>query len=338
MTLRRAVRREIYVRSKRDKSAQAVVKRVWRRRGDEGHGSAWKVAFADFCLALMALFLVMWLLAAREQERLEGLLQSISMIDEGIGRMPITLSGPNGRMIAHELSSRSDSRPPEEDPQSANRMRFSRTQFESSADLQELARILEEAGELAGLSGNLQTMVTPYGLRVMLHDTEKRGMFALGSSTPSPQFRGLLQQLGPLFGRIRNQMLIVGHTDSLPYVEEGPQGASNWRLSSDRAMAARAWLLAGGMPEDSVLQVVGLADSAPLNVENPRAAENRRIELLILTRGQAHQIKAMFGAPSNSEPLLDGVSTSIPDYEALQVLRGQIAPAASVVRQAADAT
>ncbi|HLS81610.1 MAG TPA: flagellar motor protein MotB [Steroidobacter sp.] len=317
--------------SKRDKSQAAIVKRVWRRRGDEGHGSAWKVAFADFCLALLALFLVMWLLAAREQERLEALLEAHSMIDEGIGRMPITLGGPRGSMIGRELSTGGgavlvdDALAVGEDPTPAVRMRLSRTLFESSADLHELAQILQAIGDRAGLTGNVRTMVTPYGLRVLLHDTDKRGMFAVGGATPTAHFRELLQQLGPLFSTVRNQMLIVGHTDALPYVNRGPGGASNWKLSSERAMAARTWLLAGGMPETSVLQVVGLADSAPLNRDNPRAAENRRIELLILTSGQAHLIKAMFGAPTDSEPLLDGVSTSIPDYGALQALRMQIA-------------
>jgi chemotaxis protein MotB len=327
--------REICVRGRREKTSQAVVKRVWRRRGDEGHGSAWKVAFADFCLALLSLFLVMWLLAAREQERLESLLEAKSMLDEGIGRMPVTLGGPRGSMIGRDLSTGGGSVNGDdrlsvgEDPRPAPRMRLSRTLFESSADLQELAQILEAIADRAGLTSNLQTMVTPYGLRVMLHDTEKRGMFALGSAAPSPRFQELLRELGPLFAGIRNQMLIVGHTDSLQYAERGPGGASNWRLSSERAMAARELLLAGGMPKGSVLQVVGLADSAPLNREDPRAPENRRIELVILTRGQAQSIKAMFGAPVESEPLIDGVSTSMPDYEALQALRGQIEEAAA---------
>ncbi len=90
-------------------------------------------------------------------------------------------------------------------------------------------------------------------------------------------------------------------------------------------MTARSYLLAGGMPTKSVLQVVGQADTAPINPDDTAASENRRIELLILTRGQAHSIAQMFGAPTDTQPLLDDdVSTSLPDSAALEELRGQL--------------
>src|SRR6185369_7304351 len=117
---------------------------------------------------------------------------------------------------------------------------LTRTRYESPAELQALSKVLAAMSAEAGLAGNLQTVVTPYGLRVMLHDTERQGMFVRGSAVPSERFRQLLQKMGPLFARMDNQMLIVGHTDSVQYADQGHTAVSNWSLSSDRAMAARA--------------------------------------------------------------------------------------------------
>jgi chemotaxis protein MotB len=307
---------------RRSKTEEPVFQRVVRKKKGhaEHHGSAWKVAFADFCLALLALFLVLWLLAAREQERLQVILKSSSMIQEGIGRKVETSGGPRGSLISREpMPSRGDRiakrslASGDQDPAGpGNGIRVSKTLYESRADMAELAKILKQLSERAGLVGNVETLITPYGLRVMLHDTDRRGMFELGSANASDRFGDLLKKIGPLFAHIENQIVIAGHTDSLQYSARGPAAMSNWQLSSERAMTARTLLLAGGMPPTSVLQVVGLADSAPLNVKNPAASENRRIEMLVLTKAQASTISAMFGAPEATLPLIDGVDVSVP--------------------------
>jgi chemotaxis protein MotB len=323
------------VPNKLDKGQQAVVKRVSRRHGEEGHGSAaWKVAFADFCLALLALFLVMWLMASRQAEHLQELLKAAggSLIDEGRGKISMSLGGPRGSLIDRNplpsdgdtLSKRAVNSGEREPAGPGEGMRLSKAHYESHADMIELSQVLAALGAEVGLSSNVRTIITPYGLRVLMHDTDKQGMFERGSSSPNERFRRLLKKLGPLFKQIDNQMLIVGHTDSLQYADQSYTAFSNWTLSSQRAMAARSYLLAGGMPAKSVLQVVGQADTAPINAEDTTASENRRIELLILTRGQAQSIAQMFGAPTNTVPLLDGVSTSLPDSAALEELRGQL--------------
>lgn len=324
--------------AKRAKADEHVVKRVVRKKGGHGdHGSsAWKVAFADFCLALLALFLVLWLLAAREQERLQVVLKSASMINEGIGRRTETFGGPRGSLISREpmpsngdrVAKRSLASGDNDPAGPGNGIRVSKTLYETRADMTELANVLEQLSEQAGLAGNVDTLVTPNGLRVMLHDTDKQGMFKLGSPVASERFGGLLRQIGPLLAQIENRVVIVGHTDSLQYADRSPNGMSNWRLSSERAMSARSLLLDGGMPEKSVLQVVGLAASAPLNPTDPAASENRRIELLILTRDQSNAIASMFGAPAATLPLMDGVEVSVPDegirHEALEELRSRM--------------
>jgi chemotaxis protein MotB len=179
-----------------------------------------------------------------------------------------------------------------------------------------------------GLTSNLETVITPYGLRVMLHDTDHQGMFVRGSAVPTDKFRALLRKMGPLFARMENQMLIVGHTDSLQYADTSYSAFSNWTLSSNRAMSARAQLLAGSMNPDSVLQVVGMADRAPLDAKRADAGVNRRIELLILTTGQAKSIAAMFGVPNNKNALTEEIDTALPDSGVLQKLRERLLPQA----------
>jgi chemotaxis protein MotB len=316
MTTRRSGAQETAVlepkAGKADRHEATVVKRGSRKHHDEGHGGAWKVAFADFCLALLSLFLVLWLMAAREQEHLKEVMREPggSAVDEGQGHMTETMGGPRGSLIEREpLPHTGDG---------------TKTHYESPADLKTLSQVLEKLSIDAGLSSNVQTVITAYGLRVMLHDTDKQGMFERGSAAPNERFRNLLRKMGPLFAQMSNQMLIVGHTDSMQYADRGYAAFSNWSLSSDRAMAARANLVAGGMPISSVLQVVGMADRAPMDAADATAGVNRRIELLILTTAQAHTVAAMFGMPDNTQPLTEGVDSALPDRDALQALRAQI--------------
>lgn len=320
-----------------DKAEQAVVKRVSRRGPEEKeHSGAWKVAFADFCLALLCLFLVMWLLAARQQEALQELWKAAggSLVDDGRGRMSESLGGPRGALISREPFPRDGSTaaprdlfPGALDADDPRNVRMAKRSYETGADMVELVRVFEQVASQSGLGGNLQSVITPYGLRVMFHDTERQGMFERGGAVPNERFAKLLARLGPVFAHIENQMLIVGHTDAIQYRNRGPAGLSNWALSSERAMAARTQLLKGGMPADSVLQVVGLADRAPLNTNDPKAHENRRVELLILTKSQAGSISAMFGAPGETRPLIEGADTSLPSHDELALLRNGLVDA-----------
>ncbi|HEX6733999.1 MAG TPA: OmpA family protein, partial [Azonexus sp.] len=196
--------------------------------------------------------------------------------------------------------------------------------YESPAEMRELAETLLKMSEQAGLAGNLQAVVTPYGLRIMLHDTDKQGMFDRGSAIVNERFRALLRKMGPLFAQIENQLLVVGHTDAVQYANRASSAFSNWTLSSQRAMAARVQLLEGGMPGESVLQVVGMAERAPLDTDNPKAGVNRRIEFLVLTTGQAEVVAAMFGMPLEVTPLMEGVNTVVADSPALNEMRARL--------------
>lgn len=325
--------------SKADGHHQTVVKRVSRKHEDEAHGGAWKVAFADFCLALLCLFLVLWLLASRNAERMQQVLQNAgaNLIEEGNGLTNSLASGSRGSMIerfpvpAHgEVPVKGEGRQ-SSNYESASDKPMARTRYETPSELQTLARMIEQISAEEGLASNLKSALTPQGLRLMLHDTDTRGMFERGSAVPSLRFKALLRKLGPVFARMENQLLIVGHTDASQYSDKAVGAFSNWALSSHRAMSARLHLLEGGMPEHSVLQVSGMADSALLEPEEPLAAANRRIELMVLTSRQSQAVAAMFGQPRRQLPLGQGLSTDSP--EAARELRKQFGAAADAPKE-----
>lgn len=271
---------------------ETIVKRGRRGDHDDGHGGAWKVAFADFCLALLALFLIMWLMATRQQEALQQLIKETSAGQiAGPGTKPEIAGGPRGSLIERHPLPKTGQGDADGGPSTQ------RVSYDSPQDLHKLKQALMQMSAEAGLGQNVSAVVTPFGLRVQLHDTDREGMFMRGSPLPSPRFARLLRKMGPVFARMENQMLIVGHTDSLQYANPGATAYSNWSLSTNRGLAARAELLNGGMRKETVLQVVGMADRAPLDNDNTRADVNRRIELLILTRAQAASVIAMFGEP-----------------------------------------
>lgn len=299
-----------------DKEEQAIVKRASKRSHDDDHGGAWKVAFADFCLALTALFLVLWLMAARQQESLARIVRDATTSGQigGDGIKPEISNSPNGSLIerfplAHE---------------GAGPNLGARVSYDSPQELAKLSQALTQMSEEAGLAANLSAVVTPFGLRVMLHDTDRQGMFMRGSPLPTPRFARLLRKMAPLFEHMENQMLIVGHTDSVQYADAGHGAYSNWTLSTNRGLAARSELLDGGMRKESVLQVVGMADRAPLDAANTKADANRRIELLILTRAQAATVAAMFGAPGAKAPQRDARADER-DAAEIETLRRQLA-------------
>jgi len=307
-----------------DHHGETIVKRGGGKHHDDEHGGAWKVAFADFCMALMALFLVLWLIASRDASQAKKIVRDnmASGMIEGSGHKPQLEGNAAGSLIERFEMPKSNGG--SEGP-NAGKKDTVRTKYESASELAALAHALEKMSADAGLSSNLANVVTPNGLRVMLHDTDRQGMFVRGSPLPTDKFAKLLRAMAPLFEKMENQMLIVGHTDSLQYTYKGPTGYSNTSLSVNRALAARGELLSGGMRGDSVLQVVGMADRAPLDTSKPEASANRRIELLILTSGQAASVKAMFGTPGPTETLTQDVTVSKPGEEALQELRSQMA-------------
>lgn len=299
---------------------EIVIKKGGGKHKHDEHSGAWKVAFADFCLALMCLFLVLWVLAARDKEEMEAALA-------GGGSKNMSFQGEGERMIGEfqpgQLIPKEPISPPKPQEKTGGEPDAKRL-LDSPEELAELSRRVRNVGAQIGLSEHISAIVTAQGLRILVHDTEKAGMFRSGSAEVMPAFAQLLRRIGPMFQEIENQLVIAGHTDAVPYQSQSVFAASNWSLSTDRALAARAQLLAGGMPNRSVLQVIGMADAAPLNALQPESAGNRRVELLVTTKDHALRVRETFGALSERQELTPGLESSVIDTPLLQTLQKQL--------------
>ncbi|GED22886.1 flagellar motor protein MotB [Halomonas halmophila] len=279
------------------------------------HGGSWKIALADFMTALMALFLVMWILSTASRQEREGVAEyfstplvtaiaggdSASMSENvipGGGPDPVYTEGERAR-----IDMRQRSRPSEQ-------------QRRAFRDLQRrIERTIEADPDLRQLRDQLRFDMTPEGLRIQLVDSEQRPMFELGSDQVATYMRDLLHLMAPMLNELPNDLSISGHTDSLAYLN-GYQGYGNWELSSARANASRRELVAGGLDPAKLLRVAGFADQVVMPDTEPSDPINRRIELLILFEEVAERIRAPgqldgLGVPSLIRKDSSGASTPL---------------------------
>ena len=263
-----------------------VVKRV-KKGGHGAHGAAWKIAYADFVTAMMAFFLLMWLLGSTTKGDLKGIQ------DYFRSPLQISLSGGPGTGSSTTIMTGGGNDLTKEVGQvrkvAADAIRRQRDQMMAAerAKMREFKRHLEQAilanKDLAKFQSQIRIEITPDGLRIQIVDNDKRPMFATGSAHIKSYMQEILQDFGPVLNDFGRKIIITGHTDSSQYLN-GDRAYSNWELSSDRANASRRELIAGGMNSDLVMRVVGMADSAPLVANDPLNPLNRRISILILNR------------------------------------------------------
>ncbi|MNZ22115.1 Motility protein B [compost metagenome] len=252
------------------------------------HGGAWKIAFADFMTALMALFLVLWILSSSSQAQRVAvaeyfrtpLLVAMAGGDrDSASANVIPGGGPDPTFAEGELS-RIDPR---------QEQRFA----EERKRLIELEGRIENAingdAALKEIKEQIRVDLTPEGLRIQLVDSEQRPMFEVGSARVAPYMRTLLQTIAPMLNELPNSIQISGHTDSLPYAG-GEAGYSNWDLSADRANASRRELVAGGLASEKLLRVSGMADRVPFDGAGSADAINRRITVIVLDSPTAKAI------------------------------------------------
>lgn len=279
-----------------------IVKRVKKVAGGH-HGGAWKIAFADFATAMMAFFLVMWLMtsATPEQKKaISGYFQDPIGFTESASPYAIDLGGTP--TPAPERTLNPDiSETPESQPDEAG---VSTDQIETLAEkmeqerlellLQELQNKVEENPELQRFKDQILFEITQDGLRIQIMDAENRPMFALGSANLQPYFEDILLAMADTIRAVPNKISISGHTDAKPFAGRGDFG--NWELSSNRANAARRTLVAGGYPDEQVARVVGYASSALFDREDPFNPVNRRIDIVVLTKKAQRAIEGEQGA------------------------------------------
>ncbi len=279
-----------------------IIKRV-KRFGGGHHGGAWKIAFADFATAMMAFFLVLWLLSTATPE------QKIAIA--GYFKDPIGFS-ESGTPYVIDLGGSPQLAPektinPEEksEPTPNTSMQLDKDQVETLAEqvererlellLQELQNKVEENPELQKFKDQILFEITQDGLRIQIMDAENRPMFDLGSARLQPYFEDILLAMADTIKAVPNKISISGHTDAKPYAGTGDFG--NWELSANRANAARRALVAGGYPDEQVARVVGYASSSLFDRKNPFNPVNRRIDIIVLTKKAQRDIEGQQGTP-----------------------------------------
>ncbi len=278
----------------------AVVIKKIKKGGHEGHhGGAWKVAYADFVTAMMAFFLLMWLINTTTPEQKRGIAdyfapESVSRSESGTGALlGGTAASNEGQSGQGSLAVKTQLRPPSEQEQAeinskgrdnADASASSGTSSAQNAALEQAAARLRQAmqdkPDLAELSKHVLIDETPEGIRIQLVDQDGRSMFEPGKAEPKPYAQRLLQEIAKTVSGLPNRISVAGHTDGATF--EGPGGYSNWDLSSARANASLKVLLDTGMGQDHVAEVAGKAGSDPLYPDNPYASANRRISIVLL--------------------------------------------------------
>ncbi len=279
-----------------------VIKKVKKVQAAGHHGGAWKVAYADFVTAMMAFFLLMWLINTTSPEQKRGVADyfapaSVSESTSGSGGIlggtalgddgnrnegssavvsqlapesPTDAAAAGQSSTAGALENASDAAVREE------QQRREEAAFQSAA--QSLRQAMKDMPELAELSRQILIDQTPEGLRIQLIDQEGRSMFEPNSSRPNERARLLLRAVSRVIVQLPNRVTVAGHTSATP----GTRNAADWPLSAGRADSARAILQSAGVDPDRVYQVSGKANSDPLYPDDPTLAGNRRIAIVLL--------------------------------------------------------
>jgi chemotaxis protein MotB len=276
--------------------ASVIIVRRAKRRKHGHHGGAWKVAYADFVTAMMAFFLVMWIIGAgtkQQRAAISDYFKNPSMTQGTSTMAPSGKNGPGGAstsMIklggAMDLP-RGPGKDTQFDPAKASADEVKKVaQEQEKKRLEALMKDLEEAiaksQAMAPFKDQLLLDITSEGLRIQIVDKQNRPMFDTGSGALKPYTVQILHELAAFVNQVPNSISISGHTDDAPYTRGGDQ-YSNWELSADRANAARRTLVEGGMQTEKVARVVGLAASVPFDKVNPGAPINRRISIVVMT-------------------------------------------------------
>ena len=283
--------------------APIIIKKIKKGGGHGHHGGAWKVAYADFVTAMMAFFLLMWLLNTTSPEQKQGIADyfapaSISSSTSGSGGiLGGTSLGDDGAKADGKMSVVQQMAPEAPDQTNQDGQSSTTASLDSASEqalrdalakkeqdsfasaAQSLRQSLQDMPELAELSKQIMIDQTPEGLRIQLIDQEGRSMFKENSKEPNDRARLLLRAVAKVINQLPNRITVSGHTSA---DARGRKADSDWSLSAQRADASRQVLRGAGVDDDRIYQVSGKANSEPLYADDPTLAGNRRISIILL--------------------------------------------------------
>ncbi|MFZ6747607.1 flagellar motor protein MotB [Undibacterium sp. Ren11W] len=269
-----------------------IVKRIKKVAGGH-HGGAWKIAYADFVTAMMAFFLLMWLLGSDAKGNLQGIAEyfktplKVAMAGgDGSGDSSSIIKGGGKDLSLREGQSRKgdlDSPKKSYNLQAAEAA-LAKVDAERLKVLKDkIEAAIDSSPSLKQYRKQLLLDITTEGLRIQMVDEQNRPMFASAKADLQPYTREILHEIGRTLNDVPNRISLSGHTDAAPY-GSGEKGYSNWELSADRANASRRELIYGGMDEAKVLRVVGLSSSVLFDIKDPLNPINRRISIIVMNK------------------------------------------------------
>lgn len=269
-----------------------VIKRI-KKGKHEFHGGTWKIAYADFVTAMMAFFLLMWLLGSTSKGELQGIAEYFQT------PLKVALAGGSGSGDSSSVIqgggrdlTRRESQIKKGDIKAqkktinlkAAEAELERLEFSKMKAMQnKLEKAFEASPSLKDYKKQLLIDMTTEGLRIQIVDAQNRPMFATGKAVLLPYMRDILREIGKTLNAVPNKISLSGHTDAKPY-PLGEKGYSNWELSADRANASRRELVAAGIDEGKVVRVVGLSSSVLLDQNDPFNPINRRISIIVMNK------------------------------------------------------
>ena len=277
-----------------EKSQQPIIIKRVKKSAAGHHGGAWKIAYADFVTAMMAFFLLMWLLGSTSKGDKEGISEYFKT------PLKVALAGGSGSGDSSSVIkgggqdlTRSSGQVKKGDTMPEKKRAINLEAAKAELERLEVARLNDLKGKLEEIidvnpvlrqfKKQLLLDITSEGLRIQIVDEQNRPMFSSGSAQLQPYTRDILHEIGKALNAVSNRISLSGHTDAKPY-PSGEKGYSNWELSADRANASRRELIAGGMAEDKMLRVVGLSSAVLFEKNNPLHPVNRRISIIVMNR------------------------------------------------------
>jgi len=294
-----------------DEARPIIIRRPRKIHGAH-HGGAWKIAYADFVTAMMAFFLLMWLLGSTTKGDLQGIAEyfrtplKVALFGgSGSGDSSSVIKG-GGKDLTRQHGQVKEGEVPA--PRKTINLQAAKDELKrrERAALEDLRarldRVIEASPMLKSFRNQIRVDITSEGLRVQIVDEQNRPMFDTGSARLKEHMREILHALAPVLNGVENRIALSGHTDAAPYAS-GERGYSNWELSADRANASRRELVSAGLDEGKIVRVVGLAASVPLVREDPFHPTNRRISIVVLTReAEQAMLAGREGADAGAAP------------------------------------